>query len=183
MSSGIIKGVLITGIVFGLESLLWGGLFLFRKDRLRAAKSLGRAGLTILFSLLGYYLFSEGYFRDFSYTSALIFSMVCSAVVVLIEIALHRGFEVRSSQPLTEIEWRQKKFTKRQFFLFLFSMFAPLPGVATPAIVFSLVAPEVLELHWWLVLIVTITLIYVVFALREWNAHETKFGSQTIKSD
>jgi hypothetical protein len=175
LSPGFIKGLIVTFIVFGFLSLAWGVFYLFRADsRIKAAHAFLRGALSILLWSVAYYFFWRGFFHDFW---AIVLFLGFSGASALLEIVLIRKFKKAfQQQPMTDAVWQQKKTTKRQVILIITLM----PGLVMliPAIVFTIVAPEVFPLYWWAVLIVAFSLMGFVFGSREWNANETKFGSR-----
>lgn len=175
MSPGLIKGLVVTFIVFGFLSLIWGVFYLFRADsRAKAANVLLRGALSILLWSVAYYFFWRGFFHDFW---GIVLFLGFSSTSALLEIVLLRSLRgPLQQQPMTEVEWQQKRLTKRQVVLMMTLM--PALFILITAIVFSIVAPEVFPLYWWAVFIVAFGLVGFVFGSREWNANETKFGSR-----
>lgn len=179
MSPGLTKGLLVSAIVFGVESLLIGVYFLFRADsRTRGIQSLLRGGFSVVFFSMAFYFFKRGFFDDFS---VMLLFLGSAAVPLVLEVVLHRSFRtVVSPEPMTREEWQKGKATKRQFVLVMTLAFGLV--LVTPAIVFTIVAPEVLAVYWWPVFIVTLSLVGYVVALWYWNSNEKKFGSGTAPS-
>lgn len=179
MSPGFIKGLLVTFIVFGFLSFAWGVFCLFRVgSRNTAAHALLRGALSILVWSVAYYFFWRGFFHDFV---GIILLLAFTTTAAVMDIVLLRKFKnVFRKPPLTEAVWQQKRVTKRQVIL----MMTLMPGfvMLITAIVFTIVAPEVIPLYWWPVFIVAFSLVGFVFASREWNANETKFGSHETPS-
>lgn len=177
--SGFVKGLLVTGIVFGVIQLLWAIYFLLRpKNRTRGIQSLLRGVFQIVFSSVALYFLRDVSLDDFSLTFLLV---GVSAVTLGLEVVLQRTFRTAlSSQPLTAKEWNERKVSKSKFVLV---MTLPVISVAViTAIVFTIVAPEAVGLLWWILLIVALSLVALAFALRYWNENERKFGSQTTPS-
>lgn len=190
MSPGLIRGILVTGIVFGCESLLWAVYYWVRYRRTsrdssardsmtRPGKHLARGGLLIVLFAPSYYLFMVGLFNEFM----LILVMLGFSISgMLLEILYYRGpSRFFSKQPMTPEIWRAKRITKRQAVL-VATLGMSLVSLET-AIVFTIVSPEVLALHWWFVLVLIASLIGFGFALWQWNDLEKKFGSNTTLSN
>ena len=177
--SGFFKGLLVTGIVFGVIQLLWAVYFLFRpKSRTRGIQSLLRGVFQIIVSSVALYFLRDVALDDFSLTFLL---AGLSAVTLGLEIVLQRTFSTAlSSKALTAKEWNERKLSKTKFVLLTT---LPVGSVAViTAIVFMIVAPEAVGLLWWIFLIVALSLVAFGFALRYWNENERKFGSQTTLS-
>lgn len=190
MSPGLIKGILVTGIVFGCESLLWAGYYWIRSRRssrdsstrhsmIRPGRHLARGGLLILLFAPAYYLFRVGVFNEFMLIVVMLgFSMGGMLLEILFQGGPSKFF---SKQPMTAEIWQQRKLTKRQAVL-VGTLGVTLVALET-AIVFTIVSPEVLALHWWFVLVLTVSLMGFGFALWQWNDWERKFGSNTTLSN
>ena len=177
--AGFVKGLLVTGIVFGVIQLLWAIYFLFRpKSRTRGIQSLLRGVFQIIVSSVALYFLRDVFLDDFSLTFLL---AGLSAMTLGLEVVLQRTFRTTlSSQALTAEEWNEREVSKTKFVLVTT---LPLSSVVLiTAIVFTIVAPEAVGLLWWIFLIVALSLVAFVFALRYWNENERKFGSQTTPS-
>ncbi|MDQ3472775.1 MAG: hypothetical protein M3447_03465 [Acidobacteriota bacterium] len=177
--SGFAKGLLVTGIVFGVIQLLWAIYLLIRpKSRTRGIQSLLRSVFQIIVSSAALYFLRDVSLDDFSLTFLLV---GVSAVTLGLEVVLQRTFRTAlSSEPLTAKEWNERKVSKSKFVLVI-----TLPIISVPvitAIVFTIVAPEAVGLLWWIFLIVALSLVAFFFALRFWNENERRFGSQTTPS-
>ena len=189
MSPGLIKGILVTGIVFGCESLLWAGYYWLRYRRsrdssvrrgsTRPGKHLARAGILILLFAPSYYLFRLGLFNEFMLVGVM---LGFSTGAMLLEILFREGgpSKFSPSSPMSAEIWQQRKLTKPQAVL-IGTLGVALVALET-AIVFIIVSPEVLALHWWLVLVLMTSLMGFAFAVWQWNDWEKKFGSNTTLS-
>jgi hypothetical protein len=179
MSPGFVKGLLLTSVVFGLEGVVLGVVgFIFGRDTRRAVGLLVRSGITVIVFSCAFLLFRRGYFLD-DFSLLLLF-MGCMGL----SIAIAKTFARTSGRerPIDQIpsEGRQHKHvTKRQFVVLVTLGFAW--ALVTPAIVFTIVAPEVLAVYWWPVLIVTAALIGFVVASRFWWAEEQAATSAVRK--
>jgi hypothetical protein len=177
MSPGFIKGLLVSIIVFGFETLLLAVYFLFRRDsRTMSVKYFVRGGVTVAVFSVAFVLFTQGFFLD-DFSLLLLF-MGYTVVSMTIEGIFARSFKkLISPEPITREKWQEGRSPKRQFVLIMTLAFAWI--LVTPAIVFTIVAPEVLPVYWWPILIVAVSLVGFVFALWYWNSNEKKFGSET----
>lgn len=180
MSPGFIKGLLVSIIVFGFETLLLAVYFLFRRgSRAAGTKYLARGGVTVAVFSLAFLLFKKGFLLDDFSLVLLFFGYVI--VSMAIERAFARNFKtIVSPGPVTRENWQNKKTPKRQFVLIMTLACGWI--LVTPAIVFTIVAPEVLPVYWWPILIVALSLVGFVFALQHWNSNEKRFGSETTPS-
>jgi len=163
MSPGFIKGVLISGIVFGFESALLGVASLFSpSNRNKGVGSFLRGVLTITLFSVAFYLFRQGFVLD---DVALMGVVLGSGVLaVAVELSLRR---IRGSVPSPINQKRAKPVSKTQFLLFVTAGFAWI--LMTPAIVFTIVAPEVLPLYIWIILILLLAVGGFVTGLVYWN--------------
>lgn len=190
MSPGLIKGILVTGIVFGCESLLWAGYYWIRYRRssresvtrhsmIWPGRHLARGGLLILLFVPAYYLFTLGLFNEFMLIALMLgYSMGGMLLEILFQGGPSKFF---SKQPLTAETWQQRKLTKRQFVL-VATLGVSFVSLET-AIVFTIVSPEVLALHWWFVLVLAVSLLGFGYAVWQWNAWEKKFSAHTTLSN
>jgi hypothetical protein len=170
MSPGFVKGLLLTSVVFGLEGVVLGGVgFIFGRDTRRAVGLLVRSGITVIVFSCAFLLFRRGYFRDDFSLLFLFMGCMGLSIVVAKNLARTLGRE-RAIDQIPNDERQHKHITKRQFVLLVTLGFAW--ALVTPAIVFTIVAPEVLAVYWWLVLIVTAALLGFVVASRFWWARE-----------
>lgn len=190
MSPGLIKGILVTGIVFGCESLLWAGYYWIRHHRSRTesitrhsmiwpGRHLARGGLLILLFVPAYYLLTVGFFNEFMLIALMLgYSMGGMLLEILFQGGPSKFF---SKLPMTAEIWQQRKLTKRQFVLggTLGVSFVTLET----AIVFTIVSPEVLALHWWFVLVLAVSLLGFGYAVWQWIAWEKKFSANTTLSN
>jgi hypothetical protein len=176
MSPGLIKGLLVSMIVFGLETLLLAVYYLFRRDsRATAVKYLVRAGMSLAVFSIAFLVFRPDFIvGDFSLS--LVF-MVYAVLTGVAEMILARNAKILISGPITREEWKKLKTTKRRFLLMV-----TLAGswfLVTPAIVFTIVAPEVLPVYWWPILIVSLSVVGFVCGLWYWNSNEKRFSTET----
>jgi hypothetical protein len=180
MSPGFVKGLLVSIIVFGFETLLLAVYFLFRRDsRTVAAKYFVRGGVTVAVFSVAFLLFKQGFFLD-DFSLFLLF-VGYAGVSMAIEGLFARNLKTLvSPKPLTREHWQKTRTPKRQFVFIMSLAFGWI--LVTPAIVFTIVAPEVLPVYWWPILIVALSLVGFVFALRYWNSNEKRFGSETQSS-
>lgn len=174
MSPGLTRGLLVTGIVVGFEGLALGISLLVRgKDRISAIPTFIRGSLHIVFFSVAFYFFRRGFFDDD--VSLMVLFLGFAGVTMAVEIAMQRSVRhVLSPAPMTQDLWQQTKVTKRQFLLRMTLAVGLI--LVTPAIVFTIVAPEVLAVYWWPVLIAIFCLVGFVFASRYWDSNEKKFG-------
>jgi len=187
MSPGLIKGIIVTGIVFGCESLLWAGYYWLRYRRSRGVrhsstspgKHLARAALLILLFAPSYYLFTLELFNEFM---MVVVMLGFSTGGMLLEILFRGGGPSKffSQQPMTAEIWQQRNLTKRQGVL-VGTLGVSLVTVET-AIVFIIVSPEVLAVYWWIVLVLMASLMGFGFALWQWNDWKKRFGPKTTLS-
>ena len=177
MSQGFIKGLLVSMIVFGLETLLLAVYLLLRRDnRLAGAKYLVRGGVTVALFTIVFLLLKPQFVLD-DISLFLIFSGY-TVLSVATEMVLARNFKILIAEPVTRESWQQRKTTKRQF-VFIFTVaFSWI--LVTPAIVFTIVAPEVLPVYWWPILIISLGVVGFVCGLWYWNSNEKRFGSEAM---
>ncbi len=165
MSPGFIKGVLISGIAFGFETAILGVASLFRpRHRIKGVGSLLRGVLTITLFSVAFYLFRQGFvFNDFAFMGIVLGSGVLS---IAVEVGLRR---VRGSvlSPKPVKQKMSNQISKLQFLLFVTLGFAWI--LLTPAIVFTIVAPEVLPLYAWIILILLLAVGGFVTGTVYWN--------------
>jgi hypothetical protein len=134
--------------------------------------------LVLLFAP-SYYLFTMGLFNEFM---LVIVMLGFSTGGLLLEILSQGGpSKFFSREPMTAEIWQQRKPTERQAVL-IGTLGASLVSLET-AIVFTIVSPEVLALHWWFVLVLMASLMGFGFAVWQWNDWEKKFGTNTTLSN
>ena len=177
MSSGFNRAFIVLWIVFGVESLLWGIFFLFRRNgRVRAIQSFLRGAFYIVYFSVAYYLFKRGFFQDQDIsTVALLLGF--SGTSLILEFVLAGGANRPPPKPMTAAIWQQQKGNKFKF------MLVTTLGVGivalTTAIVFRIVSPEVLGLRWWVLITIATFLAGSLIGIFYWNSNERKYGKQS----
>lgn len=143
------------------------------KTRTRATKHFLSGALNAIVLSSALYLFTRGFLSS-DLSLFLPIALAAGLSMALFAILNQRDGTVADSQPMTQEKWQNGKITKRQFVLFFTAVFGLV--LVTPAIVFTVVAPEILPVYWWAAFIVMVALVGFVFATWNWNSNEKKFG-------
>jgi hypothetical protein len=182
MWTSFLRAFFVFGMVMGGEEIVYGVYWAIKKNRLMTLRWVLRGASFLLVYSLSYWWLSShtGDFWDEPLFYVLAF---CPAALILaIEAYLRVYVEKKPvssmfEQPPENIsDWERMQTLGKKRFVGSFALVFGLAMVC-PAIVFSVVSPELLAFYWWPLIILMLALIGLIAGIKQWNSREKLFHS------
>jgi hypothetical protein len=186
MWTSIFKAFFILGIVLGVEELFFSIYWrFFKHDNIMALRWLARGiSLIVTFSLSLWLLTVKSLdpWNDFWVFAVAWLPM--SIFTIAVEAYIKVRFENKALSSLFEKPpepdpetWKQNRVCGKTRFMMNFGLvFALL--MAHTALVFSIIAPDLLSPYWWPPVILMFSIIGVILGNAQWNANEKRLISK-----
>lgn len=184
MWNSFFRAFFLVGIIMGFEEICFGVYWLTKRNRLMALRWVLR-GTSFLgvYSLLLWWLLERSLdpWNDIRFwilmlsLAPLTLGIEAFLRVHIEHKPLRSMFEQRADDPLPA--WKETRGLGKTRFIGGYVLVFTLVTVM-PAIVFSVVSPELLAPYWWPLIILVLGLIGFVVGNRQWSINEKKFDSQ-----
>jgi di/tricarboxylate transporter len=184
MWNSFFRAIFIVGIVIGFQETCLGIYWLTKRNRLMALRWLLRGTSSlVVFSFLLWWLLERS-LDPWDDTRFWLLILSLGPLTLGIEAYLRVHIEHKPARSMFEqrsdwnpTAWKKTRISGKARFIaahvLLFSL-----AMVVPAIVFSVVSPELLAPYWWPLIILTLGLIGFAAGNRQWSVNEKRFNSQ-----